>query len=130
MTDVGKTDAQINHLLETEQRRCAALIEKDVDALRNLVTSDYVHTHGNGHTDDYDSYFAMVSGPICYTKMNRTGLSVRVYGDAAVMVGDAAIGVKPNADAETISVNFRIQQVWVASDGAWRSCAYQATTLP
>ena len=125
-----KTDARINHLLLAEERRCAALIEKDVEALRGLVTADYVHTHGNGHMDDHESYFAMLAGPIVYTKMDRRDLSVRLYGDAAVMVGDLAVAVKPHPDAETISVSFRVQQVWIGGGGEWRSCAYQAPALP
>jgi len=130
MASGDKTEARINHLLQAERRRCSALLEKDIASLLDLVTADYVHTHGNGHMDDHGSYFTMVAGPICYTKMDRGDLSVRIYGDVAVMLGDLTVGVKPHANAENISVKFKLQQVWVEDGGEWRSCAYQATALP
>lgn len=125
----SQNDDRINHLVDLERRRCAALVEKDIATVRAMVTPDYAHVHGNGQVDDYAAYFSMLDGPIAYISMDRRDLTVRIYGDAAVMAGVLAIRVKPGADADPVALDYWVQQVWVAQDGAWRTCAYQATAL-
>lgn len=112
-------DTDADALRDLERRRCAAIAAADGDALRALLTPDYVHVHMTGKIDDIDGHIeAIVSRP---RAAERGPLTIRLHGDAAVIVGDQTNIV---GDQRSTAV---AQQLAVRQDGRWRFAAMQLT---
>ena len=112
---------------DAERLRCAALLNHDLDRIRNLLLPEYQHTHANGHKEDFDSYMKFLQGPVRYKSVERSDLKVRLYGPVAVMNGVLSVVVIPGEGAAPVSLSFRVLQVWCEVDAKWRLGAYQAT---
>lgn len=113
-------------LLDLERRRCAAISAGDVEALRALLSDDYVHVHMNAALDDRAGHLDGVARRPRET--TRGELLVRVYGELAVLTGEltnrmAAPGEQPK------TMRAYCHQVAVRHDGAWRFVSTQLTPL-
>jgi Domain of unknown function (DUF4440) len=115
-------DDETAELIALETQRCRAISELDIPALERILADDLTHTHITGHTEAKATYLAGLSGR--QRKTTRGNLSVRIYGDAAVMTG-ALINEFPAA-AGNASARLEIQalQVWVRSGGTWQMVAF------
>jgi hypothetical protein len=115
-------DDEVAELIVLETQRCRAISELDLPALEKILADDLTHTHITGHTEDKAAYLAGLSGRPRMT--TRGDLSVRIYGDAAVMTG-ALINEFPAAEGSA-AVRLEIQalQVWVRSGGTWQMVAF------
>jgi ketosteroid isomerase-like protein len=51
---------------------------------------------------------------------------VRVYGDTAIMTGQASVGLRGRPDR----LELRYTLLYVRQAGAWRMVAWQSTRLP
>ena len=113
------TAVETEALLDLEQRRCAAIAAADASALRGLLTEDYVHVHATGKIDDLEGHIdAVTSRP---RVPERRGMTVRQYGDAAVLVGEQL-----NRVGYAVSVSV-VQQVAIRRDVDWRFVSTQVT---
>lgn len=113
------TDTDIQALLDLERQRCAAIGAADGDALRALLTPDYTHVHMTAKIDDADGHIeAIVARP---RGVERGPITVRLYGDAAVLIGEQTNIV---GDQRSTGV---AQQLAVRQDGRWRFAAMQLT---
>ena len=111
-------------VLELERRRCVAIGTGDLSALSEVLTDDYIHVMGMGVIKDKASYIETIrNGP---RTPERDNLRVRLYGDAAVIVGDLLnkIGA-PGEPARVIDTV--VTQVAVRSAGRWRFVSFQIT---
>jgi hypothetical protein len=72
-------------VLDLEKQRIAAIAAGDVEALKPLLSDDYVHVHMTGKLDDREGHFKAVSSNPRTPVMSET--LVRVYGDIAVITG-------------------------------------------
>ena len=109
------TTAAINAL---EQSRIQALNAQDAQALQRVLSPNYLHVHTTGRVDDRAAYVkdAVSSG----RKTTRGPLSIRVYGDSAVVLGPAQVQLPnppPNAPAD---VAMQVTQVAHREAGGWR----------
>lgn len=50
----------IEAVLDAERRRGAALVERDIDTLRELLARELTHTHTRGVTDNLASFLHFV----------------------------------------------------------------------
>ena len=116
-------------VLAAEEARCKALLDNDIETLRDLLSPDLTHTHTNGKTEDYNLYLSLLNGPMKYIGIKRRDLSVRFYGPVAIMEGLADMTGKVG-DGDPISLVCRMLQVWVETDGKWRMTAFQGTRIP
>jgi len=109
-----------------EGERCRAISEGDLDALRAMLSDDYVHVHMTGRLDDREGHLAAVG-----TRPRRTergALGIRVYGDLAVITGEQTNhGITP--DGEPTATRAYCHQVAVRSAGGWRFVSVQLTPL-
>ena len=118
----AQTNPAVAELLRLEAERCRAISEQDWPALDRLLASTLSHTHMNGLTQDRATYLAHVQQRPRVT--TRGDLSVRVYGDTAVISGpmwNTAPGSAP--------VQATVLQVWVREEGGWRQAAFQASRV-
>jgi Domain of unknown function (DUF4440) len=122
---MSHSDDEAADLIALENERCRAISELDIPALEKILAEDLTHTHITGQTEDKATYLAGLSGRP--RKTTRGDLSVRRYGDAAVMTG-ALInefpgdGVRPQARSEIQAL-----QVWVRSVGRWQMVAFASS---
>lgn len=114
-------------VLKAEDARCRALMEKDLEALENLLSRDLVFVHSSGHRDDYDRHMEILRSPyLHYPNIVRKGMKVRLMGSVAIMTGQADITVQVEGQPAN-TVKAHVLQVWEHDHGRWRMSAYQAT---
>lgn len=76
----------VEELLELENRRCRAIAERDVGALREILMETYIHIHATGKIDDLQGHIdAVLSRP---RSPSRGRLTVRRIDNCAVIVGE------------------------------------------
>lgn len=106
-------------IVELEARRCAAIGAADGAALKEILSDDYVHVHATGKIDDLAGHIEAIT--LRPRVPERGPLSVRQYGDVAVVIGEQINRIDGK---ETIGV---LQQVAVKRDGVWRFVSTQVT---
>jgi ketosteroid isomerase-like protein len=112
-----------------EDRRCQAMIDKDMKALESIYADELVYTHSNAAVDDKASYLAgITSGKFDYKSIKRPEESIRVIGDTAIVAGRAEISVSSNGVARELDSRYLI--VWVKRGGGWQAVAWQSTPVP
>jgi Domain of unknown function (DUF4440) len=116
----GDDDAA--ELIARETQRCRAISELDIPALEKILADDLTHTHITGHTEDKATYLAGLSGRP--RKTTRGDLSVRIYGDAAVMTGALTNEFPAAAGNAAVRLEIQALQVWVRSGETWQMVAF------
>src|SRR6266567_3595536 len=102
-----------------EQERCRALTEKDWPALEGLLAGDYTHVHTTGRVETKAIYIqGMKERP---RETSRGELSLRFYGDTAVMMGTQTN--KTERGGQTELMHLQVIQVWVKQAGGWKLVA-------
>jgi ketosteroid isomerase-like protein len=111
-------------VLDLERRRCAAIGTGDLAALADVLADDYVHVMGTGKVKDKAAYIETIrNGP---RAPERGDLTVRVYGDAAVVTGDLLNSINTSG-REPRTIDTMVTQVAVRSGGRWHFVSFQIT---
>ncbi|MDO8210139.1 nuclear transport factor 2 family protein [Conexibacter sp. CPCC 206217] len=116
-----------DELRALEQRRCAALATGDFAVLEALLAPDYVHVHATGRLEERGSLLsALAGGPPRRT--TRSDVRLRVWGDAALMVGGIVTTIAPAGGRPGHRITGVATQTWVRSLGStWQLAALQVT---
>jgi ketosteroid isomerase-like protein len=114
-------------LVELEHRRCLAITNADLAALEQLNSSDLTYTHTGGQTEDLQSFLSNIAEyPREITRSDD--LTVRVYGDVAVMTGTLhATFPARDGGSEPIKLDSHALQVWVKQGDNWKQSAFAAS---
>ena len=111
----------------TEDRRIKALIEDDFATLEAIFADDLTYTHSNSIVDTKAAYIgALKSGTSKYEAIERKPSTVRVYGDTAIMTGDAQVKLRN----QPAPFWLRYTLVYVKQGAAWKAVAWQSTRIP
>ena len=102
-----------------EAERCAALMRGDADALDAMLAEDLVHIHLNGKADGKAAYLAGVREAYTFRALSRGALTIRCYGDVAVMTGQLSQKLEVRATGAVMDVRAMTTQTWLHRDGAW-----------
>jgi ketosteroid isomerase-like protein len=114
---------------KAESDRFTAMIKADVAALDKLLGNDLVYTHGDARRIDKAAFISdFKTGAFKYTTIEPTEMTVKVYGDVAVVTGAAGMHIVNNGTPADIKI--RYTNVHVRRNGAWQMVAWQATRLP
>ena len=112
---------------QTEERRINALIGDDFATLEAILADDLTYTHSNALVDTKASFMAALrSGKAKYEAFDRQPPLVRVYGDTAILTGQASVGLRGRSGR----LELRYTLLYVRQAGAWRMVAWQSTRLP
>ena len=105
-----------------------ARVRADVSTLDRLLVDDWTVTHGDGTTDTKATYLAdLKSGARKFSgDVTETGVSVRLYGDTAVVSGSSQSTVTINGQPQGGALHFT--RVYVKRNGVWKMIVTQATT--
>lgn len=124
-------EAARERLLQLEQRRCAALMAKDLPCLAAIVAQDLVHVHANGEVEDYDAYMNFVRHKLEFLEVRRDDLQVAVHGTTALMSGPQTIIVRrPGEDGPGRRIDAFVMQHWALREVGWQQVGFQATATP
>jgi hypothetical protein len=99
-------------LCELERQRCELLMNGDVAGLEKLLADNLVHIHLNGHADDKTGYLLGVRDRFTFKAMSRGPLTVRVFGDIAVMTGSLTQTLIVRESGRIVDVTAMSTQVW------------------
>lgn len=112
-----------------ELRRFEVMTGKDYKALATLLGDDLVYTHSSAAVDSKASYLeSLTSGRVTYKVIKPANLQVRVFGDIAVIHGEAAMNV--DANGQVMNNTLRFTDIWTKRDGRWQMIAWQSTRMP
>ncbi len=124
----GQSSSVGDSVRALESQRAQALLKADTVALSQLVADDFVEISRFGTLrTKADNMREIASGTLKLTAVRYDSLSVRVYGDVAVLQG--------TADNTGIFHGFpftgkiRYTRVFVRRDGRWRAVAMQQTSM-
>jgi ketosteroid isomerase-like protein len=122
------TPAPEDTIRALESRRAEALLKADVQALSNLVADDFVEISRLGQLrTKADNVRDIASGDLKLSAVRYEDLTVRVYGDVAVLTGIADnVGT---ARGIPFSGKVRYTRVFVRRDGRWQAVLMQQTSM-
>ena len=111
-----------------ESQRAQALLTADTVVLSQLVADDFVEISRLGTLrTKADNMREIASGMLKLTAVRYDSLSVRIYGDVAVLQG-----IADNAGTFRgfpFTGKIRYTRVFVRRDGHWRAVAMQQTSM-
>ncbi|WUS95235.1 nuclear transport factor 2 family protein [Streptomyces sp. NBC_00708] len=114
-------------ILEVERRRQQALLDVDLDTLRDVYDDSLVHTHAPGLTHTKEQLLRHVATRAPYKGATRGELTIRLIGDVAIMTGRLINRLgSPDGSERTVAGQV-IQVLRRCEDGAWRFVSFQMT---
>jgi hypothetical protein len=121
--------AAIDEVLEAEEARCRAIEETDWAALDGILSDDFVYTHSTGKHETKNEWVAGIR------KLDRAvvrdNLSVRIYGDVALVSGTSVNRYAEPFDGDShFGSLLDVLQVWVKRAGVWQLVANHGVKLP
>jgi len=111
-----------------ERDRAAAVVKADVATLEGLTSDDYVLINANGQVSNKaETMNSIKTGKIKLTANEVSDLSVRVYGDTAVVTGKST--AKGSINGIELKGPVMFTRVYVKKNGKWQSVAFQQTPI-
>ncbi len=116
-------------LLASERRWMGALQQRDASALSQLVSDDFtlVSPRLVVAAGDRDAYFQHAMRDLSLTSYELEGVTVRLYGRAAVVSG--RLRQSATVAGEDWGGDYFFTDVWVSRDGAWRVVSRHTSPL-
>lgn len=114
-----------DELLALEHARLEALDQQDVAAVGALMDPELIHIHATGRVDDLDAFLAgLRSLP---RKTRRISLTIRIYGDTAVLTGEVVTAVFRSAQTAPEEISMMVTQVARRREGRWVFWSFHAS---
>ncbi len=112
-----------------EDRRWAAQLGADTEALAELLADELAYTHSNGLVDTKASFLEAIANEVFdYRSADRTDVTVAMVGETAVITGRVAMLVV--AGGREVNLDSRYSAVWAHRDGRWQFVCWQSTPIP
>ena len=122
------TTKAVQQVLAVDEARRLAMLHGDVAALDSLLAEDVTIFWGDGTADDKASTLALFrSGRLRYAQLDYDSTRVRVYGQTAIVTGQARI--KAQSDEHALAYLVRQMRVYVRQKSRWRLVASQTTRV-
>ena len=111
-----------------EAQRIHALVAADFVTVDRLLADELTYTHSNAKRDNKTAYLEpFLSGRTRYQRLEPSEMSVRVYGEAAIMTGRMlSVALVSGAESRT---DLRFTSVWILRDGRWQMAAWQSARV-
>jgi hypothetical protein len=107
-------------VVAAEMERCRATTEQDWGALDAILHETLTHTHMNGRVDSKTALMENVKNRP--RTLRRGALSVRMFGDIAVVTGPQYLNLGRG------EVENQATETWIKQDGRWVLVAFHAST--
>ena len=109
-----------------EERRGAALVERNRSQLEALFTTDLVHIHSTGIQMNKSELINYVMNVLEFLSVSRSELVVKVHGDVAIMTGRMRNTMRRDDKPEPVTADALVTQVWIFAQGSWRQSHFHA----
>ncbi|MGB8432769.1 MAG: nuclear transport factor 2 family protein [Burkholderiales bacterium] len=118
-----------SEILALEAERCAAMLSGDESAMRRLFHDDMIFTHSTGLAETKSSFIGSIaSGKFDYKRIEQSKERVRLYGDTALVSGQAEIDI--DVDGAPRKLNLCYLAAWVRTQAGWQFVAWQSASIP
>ncbi|MEQ1811302.1 MAG: nuclear transport factor 2 family protein [Terricaulis sp.] len=108
--------------------RCKVMLAADVNGMDELFADDMVWVHASGGIDTKASMLERFGqGVMKYHALERTDITIRVFGDAAVAIGTVTIDGEVGSVRKKI--NSRFTGVWVKEGDRVRLASWQSARM-
>jgi ketosteroid isomerase-like protein len=125
--DQSKTDEE-GHLLALESAWNHAEQSKDAAALKQLVGDTFAYVDYDGTLMNKREFLASIlSNNVQGEQINNDGMTVHVYGNAAVVNG--IYRDRGMENGKPFSRRGRFTDTWIYQNGAWQCVASQSTLI-
>lgn len=115
-------------LKKLEVERNQAMVRTDLPTLERTTASDYTVITPSGQLGDKTQMLAdLRSGDLKYQSIEVEDVTVRLYGDAAILSGRRT--VKGQHGGKDISGTDRFTRVYAKRNGQWQAVWFQSTPL-
>lgn len=113
-------DRDVADLIAADQRMQHAFVTRDLAALREIFTDDYVLVVSSGEERSRAVVLAEVDSPHVRWEINRSsGWVVRVHGDCAIVV--ATLHQKGVDNGKPFDSHVKYSDTWIRDHGRWRN---------
>jgi len=123
-----RSDEKVEQELRQLDRQWAEMaVQGDTAAFDRIFADDYTSTHSNGRIvtkAEERAYVASALSDSKFASINTDEVKVRVYGDAAVIIG--RVTVKRRNGSENQS---RYTTIWVKRQNRWQVVAEQFASI-
>lgn len=115
---------------EAESKLYQAMIANDGAALAALTSADLAYVHSTAVVESKAEWLAGCARKLYdYKSITSRGVTIKVYGDAAVMHGIVDMSVATDGrPVELLHLQFVL--IWVREAGQWRLMLRQTTRIP
>lgn len=121
------TNEEREQILAAESARQKALIGGDIDVLDALFDESLVHIHAPGVVHTKAMLLEHTATRRAYREIRRGDLSVRVFGDTAVVTGSMTNRLRNPDDSERTVAGEVTQVLNRDAHGVWRFVSFQMT---
>ncbi len=115
----------IDDVKQLEARRIAAQIGVDMATLDAIFADDLIHVHATGVVQDKETLLRHIESRRQFVAVERPGLTVRVYGDTAILTGGLINTLQPPGQDLRQMRGFATQ-VARREGGNWRFISFHA----
>jgi hypothetical protein len=121
-------EASISTIETMEDRRYAAMLDKDVKMLRSILHDQLTYVHSSGVTDTKASYIAgLESGVWDYKCIRRSKQTIKVEGPLALVFNRISMNIAVGVDH--VCTENRDLAVWIYEVNIWRLIAVQSSAI-
>lgn len=114
-----------DEVLASQEARLRAMIDEDIDALSELLADDLHYSHTRGSVETKAQFLSSVQTKrIDYLDARRRDVSVRLFGDTAVITGLS--DMKLIYRGEQYDFTIRFLEVSHKVDANWQLVAWQS----
>jgi ketosteroid isomerase-like protein len=122
------SDKERNELVAFEQEWAQAFVQNDADAIGRHTSEDWTIITPEGNVLEGSTFLGLIrSGVLTHEDMTYSDMSVRVYGDTAVVTAQATS--KGRFKGQSFSELERSTDVFVKRDGQWKCVLTHLTRI-
>ena len=120
--------ADASEIRRTEAKLCEAFEKGDAKTLREYMDPQFTQGTSRGDIEDFRQTVSEVEKrDPAYDEFRNHDQTVRVYDDAAIVIGITS--VKGKSDGKAFAADFKYTDTYVYRDGHWWLAASHATKL-
>ncbi len=121
--------ADQSELLRLEKTGAAAIISADLKALGEFFSADWKIVDSDASMMEREQLFkAMKDGVLTFASYEQSELEVRIYGDAAVVIGTGKS--KGAWNGESFKSHERFTDVFIRREGKWLCVSTHTSEFP
>ena len=128
LSQIRKNTMQ-EELLNLEKEFAQAIIKNDVEAIGRFLADDWLIIDPDGSIIDRSRFLGVIkSGALTHEMMESDDVSVRIYGDTAVVMG-LTTSSKGKFMGQDFTTRERATDIFVKQDGRWQCVFSQLTRV-